>query len=633
MNLMDLFIKIGVDDQASGKIPEISNRFSSLGSTIGKGLAAAAKVGVAAMSAAISGIAALTTTAMKNYAEFEQLSGGAALMFGGAYDTVAQNAQEAFRTVQMSQNDYLQQVNGFATGLKTALGGNEQAAAELAHRIIQAEADIVAATGNTSENVQNAFNGIMKNNFTMLDNLQIGITPTKEGFQEVIDKVNEWNAAQGNATNYQMGNLADMQSALVDYVDMVGMSGYAQEEAAGTIQGSLAMTKAAWSNLTTAMAGGGDVGQAVDGFTESITAAAQNILPRITETIPNVVSGIQSVVGTLAQTLPPMLNAAIESVVASAPAIFEGILSIAQTVLEAITSNAEGITSAFLEIVMSLANTILDPGFLTSIMDAAVTIVVTLANGLAAAAPQLLEAASTAIITLCEGLLNNLDPLLDAAIALVLALMDGLVSAVPMLAGYVPEIISTIYVALIENLPQILSAGVELIVEFYNGMVSSYGKLTTGGIEAILKVVQAIKSNFGKLTAAGGDAINALWNGMKGVFANLLSWVQGAWNQVVGIFSGTALGNLMFGKSAGGQNLTGFGDLNDWINGWDLDGLTSPPPVENKSNFMPGSANPQASGMPSTIFNNTFNFNGTNATPYEMAQEFNRAQSRSQMAW
>ena len=99
--------------------------------------------------------------------------GGAELLFGDAYDFIAGRAANAYAHVQMSQNEYLQQVNGFATGLKTALGGNEQAAAELAARIIEAEADVVAATGNSQEAVQNAFNGIMKSNFTMLDNLDI----------------------------------------------------------------------------------------------------------------------------------------------------------------------------------------------------------------------------------------------------------------------------------------------------------------------------------------------------------------------------------------------------------------------------------------------------------------------------
>ena len=160
MNLFELFVKIGVDDQASSKIGNITSK-------LGGGLKTAAKIGTAAVSVASGAIVALTKQAVESYAEYEQLIGGAELMFGDAFGYVQQRSQEAYKNVQMSQSEYLQQVNGFATGLKTALGGNEQAAAELADKIITAEADIVAATGNTQENVQNAFNGIMKSNFTI----------------------------------------------------------------------------------------------------------------------------------------------------------------------------------------------------------------------------------------------------------------------------------------------------------------------------------------------------------------------------------------------------------------------------------------------------------------------------------
>ena len=248
MNLMDLFVKISVDDQASSQVETLSGKLKN-------GLATAAKVGASAVVAAGAAIVAIGKQAVEQYAEYEQLVGGAELMFGDAYDFVAEKAKNAYSAVQMSQNEYLKQVNGFATGLKTALGGNEQAAAELADKIISAEADVVAATGNSQEAVQNAFNGIMKSNYTMLDNLQIGITPTKEGFQEVIDKVNEWNAANGKATNYVIDNLADAQSALVDYIKMQGLQGYAANEAANTIQGSLASMKSAYENF---VAGLGD---------------------------------------------------------------------------------------------------------------------------------------------------------------------------------------------------------------------------------------------------------------------------------------------------------------------------------------------------------------------------------------
>ena len=270
MNLFELFVKIGVDDQASKNISKIR-------AGLEKGLSKAAKIGT-------SSIVSLGAAAIKTFADFEQLAGGAELMFGNAFESVMENAKNAYKTVQMSQNEYLQQVNGFATGLTTSLGGNEKAAADLAHRIVQAEADIVAATGNTQENVQNAFNGIMKSNFTMLDNLQIGITPTKEGFQEVIDKVNDWNAAMGNARNYQMGNLADMQSALVDYIEMVGMSGYAQSEAAGTILGSFASMKAAASDFATSLIDeNGDVGASWDNLKETVGAFVDNLKPKIME--------------------------------------------------------------------------------------------------------------------------------------------------------------------------------------------------------------------------------------------------------------------------------------------------------------------------------------------------------------
>ena len=202
---------------------------------------------------------------------------------------MTEKARNAYKTVQMSQNDYLQQVNGFATGLKTALGGNVQAAAELADKVITAEADVVAATGNTQEAVQNAFNGIMKSNYTMLDNLQLGIAPTKEGFQQLIDKVNEWNAENGKATAYTIDNLADCQAALVDYIEMQGLAGYAANEAADTIEGSTASMKAAWQNLATGMAdSNADMEGLTQDFVDSVFTAGRNIIPRVQQIVTGV---------------------------------------------------------------------------------------------------------------------------------------------------------------------------------------------------------------------------------------------------------------------------------------------------------------------------------------------------------
>ena len=271
-------------EQALGRAESQTNTFADV---LKASLASEAIVsGVKKIASVVSGVG---KAAYENYAQYEQLAGGSQLMFGDAYDFVAEKARNAYKTVQMSQNDYLQQVNGFATGLKTALGGNAQAAAELADKVITAEADVVAATGNSQEAVQNAFNGIMKSNYTMLDNLQLGITPTKEGFQQLIDTVNEWNEENGKATEYTIDNLADCQAALVDYIEMQGLAGYAANEAAGTIEGSVASMKAAWENLATGMAdSNSDMEGLVQDFVDSVVTAGKNIVPRVQQIVTGV---------------------------------------------------------------------------------------------------------------------------------------------------------------------------------------------------------------------------------------------------------------------------------------------------------------------------------------------------------
>ena len=351
MNLMDLFVKLSVDDQASSQA-------ETIGSKLKGGLATAAKVGAAAVAAAGTAVIAIGKQAIDQYAEYEQLVGGAELMFGDAYDFVAEKAKNAYSTVQMSQNDYLRQVNGFATGLKTALGGNAKAAAELADKIVNAEADVVAATGASQEMVQNAFNGIMRSNYVMLDNLQLGITPTKEGFQEVIDKVNEWNAANGEATNYVIDNLADAQSALVDYIEMQGLQGYAANEAANTIQGSLASMKSAYENFVAGLGDqNADIAELSTQLLESAEVVAKNLLP--------VIENILSSIGTMMQEKgPEMIEKFVSYAIEKLPQIIELGLKMVLSLVKGLANNLPKLVSSVLDMMATIVKT-----FVSSIPD------------------------------------------------------------------------------------------------------------------------------------------------------------------------------------------------------------------------------------------------------------------------
>ena len=91
MTLFELFVKIGVDDQASKSIAKIA-------SGLGKGLATAAKIGVAAVGAASTAIVGLTKSAVESYAEYEQLAGGAAKIFDEmSQSKILKDAQNAYK--------------------------------------------------------------------------------------------------------------------------------------------------------------------------------------------------------------------------------------------------------------------------------------------------------------------------------------------------------------------------------------------------------------------------------------------------------------------------------------------------------------------------------------------------------
>ncbi len=512
--------QVELDDSNVGKQADKTNDtlVSKFGGAAKKVGAAALAASAAVASAATAAVVDLTKQAVATYSEFEQLEGGAKLMFGDAYDYIADKAENAYKTVQMSQNEYLAQVNGLATGLKTSLGGNAQAAAELADKVVTAEADIVAATGASQEAIQNAFNGIMKSNFTMLDNLQLGINPTKEGMQEVIDKVNEWNKAQGNATKYQMGNLADMQSALVDYVAMQGMAGYAANEGAQTITGSLAATKAAWENVLSAL-GEGDfdkITNSIDGFVESLGNAAGNILPIVENALKGIATLVAELAPQVAEKLPAMITDALPSLLDAGA---EAIRALAEGLIAAVPS----LMPTVLEIIMELGQMIIEMA--PDIIKCGIELLGQLALGLAQALPELIPAAIDAVFTIIDTLLDNIDLLIDAAIELIMALATGLIDALPILIEKTPEIVIKLVEGIIRNAPKLLEASTELIFMLIEGIIKGWGKIIEVGGQLVEKVKSGFSQKVQDAKNWGRDIIDNFINGIKEKWEHLKSTV------------------------------------------------------------------------------------------------------------
>ena len=166
MNLMDLFIKISVDDQASSQV-------ETIGSKLKGGLATAAKVGAAAVAAAGAAVVAIGKQAIEQYAEYEQLVGGVETLFKQSSDTVMGYAENAYKTAGLSANEYMNTVTSFSASLLQSLGGDTEAAAKYADMAITDMSDNANKMGTSMEMIQNAYQGFSKQNYTMLDNLNI----------------------------------------------------------------------------------------------------------------------------------------------------------------------------------------------------------------------------------------------------------------------------------------------------------------------------------------------------------------------------------------------------------------------------------------------------------------------------
>ena len=173
--LFDLQAVIRLDsDQFENGVKKAEKSGSSLATSLKSGLATAAKVGAAAVGAAATAIGALTTAAVNNYAEYEQLVGGVETLFKNSADTVMGYAENAYKTAGLSANEYMETVTSFSASLLQSLDGDTKAAASAADMAITDMADNANKMGTSMEMIQNAYQGFAKQNYTMLDNLKLG---------------------------------------------------------------------------------------------------------------------------------------------------------------------------------------------------------------------------------------------------------------------------------------------------------------------------------------------------------------------------------------------------------------------------------------------------------------------------
>lgn len=316
----------------------LKNGLKSMTSIVTKSFAV---IGAAAATATV----AITKMAVSAYADYEQLVGGVETLFKGSADKVMAYANDAFYTAGVSANEYMKQVTSFSAALIRSTAGDTDKAADVANMALQDISDNVNKMGSSMESVQLAYQGFARQQYLLLDNLKLGYGGTKTEMERLLR-----DAEALTGVKYDINNLADVYSAIHAIQEELGITGTTAKEAEKTITGSANMMKAAWQNVLTAIAGGGDLDRAINNLVYSIQKYFENIVPVVERSLQGIGQLIERVAPLLVQTvaralikaIPSLLNAVYQMIIGLAKGIYQGIIDLfkggAGKVLEAQTN-------------------------------------------------------------------------------------------------------------------------------------------------------------------------------------------------------------------------------------------------------------------------------------------------------
>jgi phage-related protein len=541
MNLLDLFVKISVQDEASENVETLSGKFKN-------GLATAAKVGAAAVSAAATGIAVLTKNALNNYAEYEQLVGGVDTLFKDSSAKVQEYAANAYKTAGLSANEYMDTVTSFSASLLQSLGGDTEAAADMANVAITDMADNANKMGTDMASIQNAYQGFAKQNYTMLDNLKLGYGGTKEEMQRLINHANELNASQGKYTNYSIESYADIVSAIHDVQDEMGIYGTTAKEASTTIQGSVSSMKSAWSNLLTGIADdNADFKTLTEQFVDSLVTVGKNIIPRISVILGGISQLVTSasttiipmVITSITENLPMLLQAAVtlvgalgQGIIDNLPAITQAAIDILFFLANGLIENLPTLIDGIVQVTMTIVQMLTSPDFLTQLIETAILLIMTLAQGLIDAIPQLIAAVPLIIGNLLAAIIVELPNIIQMGIDLLFALIDGIIKCIPELVAAVPTLIVAFINGIVNNLDKIILAAPQIIVSLITGIVGAIPELIAAVPRVIAAIVDTIRNY--DWSSIGRNIVQGLKDGIAGMWDNIKNWFNDKVNSLVG---------------------------------------------------------------------------------------------------
>ena len=451
------------------------------GQSIGQKLVGTLKKVIAA-----AGIGKIISDSINMGGALQQSLGGVETLFKDSADTVKEYAVQAYRTVGLSANDYMEQTTSFAASLLSSVSQDTNAAAQLANMAMVDMADNANKMGTDMQDIQNAYQGFAKQNYTMLDNLKLGYGGTQAEMQRLLN-----DATKISGVKYDLGNLADMYSAIHIIQQEMDITGTTAKEAATTLTGSFAAMKAAAENVMGNWSTGADLTEPLQALADTAqTFLVDNLLPMI----GNVLAGIPEIVYSL---VPELLQTGTELLSSLAQGFTEGIPEFFSTALPQLL--------AFTDQLRDNA---------ASFVDAGLNLITQLLNGLIAGLPDLIAYVPDIIINICGIINDNMPKILGEGVAIIVQLVVGIVKAVPDLLANWKKILQAVLSVI--SAINWLNIGKNILTGVANGVKSMGTSMLNafkGGFSSALAWIKSLPS---QAVQWGKNLIQSFINGLTG---------------------------------------------------------------------------------------------------------------------
>lgn len=570
-----------------------------------KGLIAAAGIGVALKAAVDEG------------GKLQQSFGGLDTIYGEASGAAKEYAYAAAQA-GISANDYAEQAVSFGASLKQAFAGDTTKAVQAANTAIMDMTDNAAKMGTPIDQIQHAYQGFAKQNYTMLDNLKLGFGGTKSEMERLLATANEINKGNGIISDYQIENLGDVYDAIHVIQQDLGLTGVAAMEASETFSGSFGAMQASLSNFLAALSLGEGVDTALMTLINSTTTfLANNLIPMI----GNVVSSIPTTIGVLLTQGIPAILASFQQIFAQLMTMFgTGSLESAQAAVDGFLAKVPDMITAGGEMLLGLIDGIGSqlPGMITQaaevinqflqtvlsrlpeILDSGAKTIEQLSQGMLRNVPQVISAVFQALQSFLSTILSNLPQIVNSGVNMLNSLAQGIIQNRVAIMNAMRDGIMGLLQTIIDHLPQILEAGVNLIVQLAAGIIQAVPQAVSACVQLISDIISAFTSqDWGKI---GSDIISGIARGIASGAGRLKEAAVGAAKSAfegAKSFLGIASPSKLFRDKIGAMMAEGM-----------VVGFEDRAPEERIANDVRGFANvaPQATGP---------NYGGFNVTVYQ----------------